>query len=91
MAERSTPYPQLVRDRLSAGGSLAYILAVNNGEVAVVDRDRLLSCWKAVDKVVSNPPTLTAEIDAGGLTIEAVMYGGPPQLKLVNGNNQDPE
>jgi len=52
-------YADRFRKAVSAGKSQTYIMAVNDGEVDKVDKARLDSCWRAVDKCVPNPPTAT--------------------------------
>ena len=59
----SRPWIQRSRDRLAATRSMEYIEAVNNGDEKP-DPVRLQSCWKAVDKLMPNPPTATHELDA---------------------------
>lgn len=39
--------------------SQKYIEDVNNGLIKDVDKTRLDSCWKAIDKCVPNPPSVT--------------------------------
>ena len=58
----SRPWIQRTRDRLSATRSLDYIEAVNRGDVEKIDPVRLQSCWKAVDKLLPNPPQMTREL-----------------------------
>ena len=51
---RSVPYPQLLRDRISASMALPYLLDVIAGKVEA-DPERCRTARWAVDKVVPNP------------------------------------
>jgi len=64
MAHAPDTYADRFRKAVSAGMSQTYIEAVNNGEVEKVDKARLDSCWRAVDKCVPNPPQSTITHEA---------------------------
>jgi len=66
MSGRPDTYAERFRKAVSAGMSQQYIEDCNNGEVDKIDKARLDSCWKAVDKCVPNPPqsTITHEAES---------------------------
>jgi len=74
MPTETRTFAQRFKDSVSAGKSKKYIEDVNNGKIpkARVDKVRLDSCWKAVDKCVGNPPIqaeTTHTHQLAGLTI----------------------
>jgi hypothetical protein len=56
-------YPQIVRDRISAGKSWEYISSVIEGTETKPDKTRLDTCWRAINKVVGDRKAVEISAD----------------------------
>lgn len=77
MARDSRTFTQQVRERFAAGHALSYIADVIDNtlpEGEKVDQVRLESCWRAIHKLVPNPPTGTYEIPEDQIPDFAIIH-----------------